>query len=69
MIQWSLYGRIVNGFDSMETHLKRLNANLPPKGSIRCLQISEKQFANMKILVGKPKKQEKKVNSCQLILL
>lgn len=68
MIQWSVYGRIVNGFDDMQTHLKRLASNLPPDGSVRCLPVSEKQFAQMKLLVGRPKIQEKKVNADQLLL-
>ena len=69
MIQWSVYGRVVNGYDNMETHVQRLNANLPPDGSVRCLQISEKEFTRMKVLVGRPKKQEKTVTSAQLVLL
>ncbi len=69
MIQWSVYGRIANGFDQAEKHLQRLNNNLPPDGSVRCLQVSEKQFTQMKILVGEPRKQEKTVNSTQMILL
>ena len=69
MIQFSVYGRLVNGFDNMEVHLQRLNTNLPPDGSVRCLQVSEKQFVRMKLLVGEPKKQEKTVTSEQLVLL
>ncbi len=69
MIQWSVYGRVVNGSDDMNTHMSRLKHNLPPEGSVRCLQISEKQFSRMAFLVGIPKKQEKMVNSDQLILL
>jgi CRISPR-associated protein Cas2 len=69
MIQWSVYGRIINGSDDMKTHLRRLKINLPPDGSIRCLQISEKQFATMTFLVGEPKKQEKTVHCEQLVLL
>ena len=69
MIQWSVYGRVVNGNDDMNTHMTRLKSNLPPEGSVRCLRISEKQFAAMAFLVGLPKKQEKKVNAEQLILL
>lgn len=69
MIQWSVYGRIINGFDDMQTHLKRLSANLPPDGSVRALQVSEKQFAQMKLLVGLPRIQEKTVNAIQLVLL
>jgi CRISPR-associated protein Cas2 len=68
MIQFSVYGRVVNGSDDSETHLKRLQANLPSAGSVRCLQISEKQFAGIKMLVGLQKHQEKKVNSEQMLL-
>jgi CRISPR-associated protein Cas2 len=68
MIQWSVYGRMVNGFDYAEKHLKRLSTNLPREGSVRCLQVSEKQFANMKILVGQRSFQEKTVNAQQLLL-
>lgn len=68
MIQWSVYGRMVNGMDDSEKHMKRLADNLPKEGSIRCLQISEKQFANMKLLVGSRNFQEKKVNADQMLL-
>ncbi|HQS03963.1 MAG TPA: CRISPR-associated endonuclease Cas2 [Halothiobacillus sp.] len=69
MLQWSVYGRITNGTADLETHLKRLTENLPEKGSVRCLQISEKQYAQMRLLVGLQKPQEKKVNAKQLLLL
>jgi CRISPR-associated protein Cas2 len=68
MIQWSVYGRLVNGFDDAEKHMKRLSSNLPKEGSIRCLQVSEKQFASMKLLVGTRSFQEKKVNAQQMLL-
>ena len=63
MIQYSVYGRILNGSDAEEKHMKRLLANLPPEGSVRVLTVTEKQFASMKILVGLPLFQEKKVNA------
>jgi len=68
MLQWSVYGRIVNGTDAEEKHLKRLMANLPPEGSVRSLTVTEKQFAAMKMLVGRPKVQEKKINTDQMLL-
>lgn len=68
MVQWSVYGRVVNGNDDAEKHLKRLASNLPKEGSIRCLQVSEKQFAGMKLLVGTKNFQEKKVNASQMLL-
>ena len=68
MIQFSVYGRIVNGHDSEDKHLKRLVANLPPKGSIRLMTVTEKQYAGIKLLVGLPLFQEKKVSANQMLL-
>ena len=68
MIQFSVYGRIVNGNDAEQKHMKRLLANLPPEGSVRMLSVTEKQFASMKLLVGLPLFQEKKVNANQMAL-
>ena len=68
MLQWSVYGRIVNGMDAEQKHLKRLNANLPPEGSVRSLTVTEKQFSAMKLHVGTRKIQEKKVDTRQLLL-
>lgn len=68
MLQWSVYSRIVNGHDDAEKHHKRLSKNLPKEGSIRCLQVSEKQFSHMKLLVGELNFQEKRVNASQILL-
>lgn len=68
MLQWSVYGRMVNGIDDAQKHLQRLEANLPPEGSVRCLQISEKQFATMRLLVGARSFQEKTVTAEQMLL-
>ncbi len=51
-----------------QKHLQRLQVNLPPEGSIRLLTVTEKQFATMILLLGKPKNQEKKVNAEQFLL-
>lgn len=68
MLQWSVYGRIVNGVNAEQKHLKRLIAHLPPAGSVRCLTVTEKQYAAMRMLVGSPDSQEKKVNAQQMLL-
>jgi CRISPR-associated protein Cas2 len=68
MIQWSVYGRILNGNDAEQKHLKRLIDSLPPAGSIRCLTVTEKQYAGMKLLVGLPIFQEKAVKANQMLL-
>lgn len=68
MIQYSVYGRILNGSDAEAKHLKRLVENLPPAGSVRVLTVTEKQFASMKLLVGLPLFQEKTVSAQQILL-
>jgi len=68
MMQFSVYSRIINGVDDFHKHLKRLNRNLPAEGSIRCLQVSEKQFSEMRLLVGTATVQEKTVTAQQITL-
>ena len=68
MIQFSVYSRIVVGKDGEDLHYKRIRCHLPPKGSIRCLTVTEKQYASIQFLVGKKTRQEEKVGGVQLLL-
>jgi CRISPR-associated protein Cas2 len=68
MNPFSGYGRIPAGNDVLEKHMKRLINNLWPEESVRSLNVTEKQFAHMKLLVGLPLFQEKKVSSQQMLL-
>ena len=52
MMQFSVYTRICNGTDAVEKHEERLKLNLPSKGSIRLLTITEKQYESIHILLG-----------------
>lgn len=52
MIQFSVYARICNGMDAVKKHEMRLRSCLPPKGSVRMLTLTEKQYEQMKILLG-----------------
>ena len=52
MIQFSVYARICNGVDSIETHERRIADNNPDRGSVRILTVTEKQYENMKIILG-----------------
>lgn len=58
MIQFSVYARICNGQDAVNKHVALLAANTPEQGSIRYLQVTEKQFAGIQVLAGKKKKKE-----------
>lgn len=68
MLQWSVYGRVLNGACAEEKHVDRLKANLPPEGSVRSMTVTEKQYAGMTLLVGQQTVQEKRVNAKQLLL-
>lgn len=68
MLQFSVYARICRSDVGVEKHLLRARANLPPRGSVRALQVTDKQYARMKFLVGDSSKSEKKASD-QLVLL
>ncbi len=68
MLQYSVYSRLCNGIDMTNKHIKRLMSALPDKGSVRCLTVTEKQYGEMKFLVGNPTIRERRVNAKQLSL-
>lgn len=51
----------------VEKHAGRLKCLIPPSGSVRLMTVTEKQFADMEILVGESKKQEK-IGAKQLVM-
>jgi CRISPR-associated protein Cas2 len=68
MLQLSVYARVCRGEDAAQKHAQRVTKNLPPKGSVRTLQVTDKQYARMKLLLGKATFSEKKASQ-QLVLL
>ncbi|MCL0312533.1 CRISPR-associated endonuclease Cas2 [Apilactobacillus sp. TMW 2.2459] len=62
MLQYSIYDRIVTGIDMSKKYEESLKRNVPDKGSIRMLRITEKQFNNMDILVGYKSPNENKLS-------
>lgn len=68
MVQFSVYMRIVRGITSAKTHVERLRGILPSNGNIRAIIITEKQFDNMIILLGKDDEQMIKSKPTQLTL-
>ncbi len=59
MVQFSVYARLCNGTDMADIHRERLRANVPDNGSVRVLTITEKQYENVEILLGRKSKYEK----------
>ena len=68
MIQWSVYARPCRGEAGRKKHADRLTRSLPRKGSVRCLTITDRQYARMAFLVGAPTAREK-ASGQQLLLL
>ncbi|PAF46218.1 CRISPR-associated endonuclease Cas2 [Helicobacter sp. 12S02232-10] len=68
MLQFSVYARICKGVASANSHLNRLDLILPPKGHIRALILTEKQFDQMRLLLGQKSELEKKNVPRQLVL-
>jgi len=58
MLQFSVYSRITRNHDDAAKQISILKKNLPPKGSVRVMQVTEKQFAAMEILVGERTREE-----------
>lgn len=68
MLQFSVYARVCRGEEAVDKHLQRVTKNLPSKGSVRALQVTDKQYARMKLLLGEAGKNEK-VAPRQMVLL
>ena len=66
MMQFSVYSRLCATRENADVHLSRLKKHLPPQGSVRVMIVTEKQYANIEILVGRRKKKDKKILDNQL---
>jgi CRISPR-associated protein Cas2 len=42
----------------MEVHVKRIQKNLPPKGHVGILTVTDKQFGMMQVFFGKEEKEK-----------
>lgn len=68
MLQWSVYARVCRGEEAVDKHLLRVTKSLPSKGSVRALQVTDKQYARMRLLLGTATKNEK-IAPQQMVLL
>ena len=68
MLQFSVYARVCRGEEAAEKHVQRVTKRLPSKGSVRALQVTDKQYARMKLLLGEVGKNEKAA-PLQMVLL
>ncbi len=68
MLQFSVYARICRGDDGAAVHIRRVTHALPGKGSVRALQVTDRQYARMHLLLGSQGKNER-VAPQQMVLL
>ena len=68
MLQLSVYARVCRGEEAIDKHIQRVTKQMPDKGSVRALQVTDKQYARMKLLLGEAGKNEK-VAPQQMVLL
>ena len=68
MMQFSVYVRVCKGQDIVNKYLDIVMKHLPSKGHIRAMQVTDKQYERMEILIGEESVEEKNVGMQQLLL-
>lgn len=53
--QWSIFMRNCPSRENAAVHIKRTKGNLPPKGNVCILSITDKQFGDMEIFFSQKK--------------
>lgn len=56
MLQFSVYGRYFPSEEASEPYKKRIRQGIPPRGEVRLLYITDKQFEKMEIFMAKKRK-------------
>ncbi|WP_420607088.1 CRISPR-associated endonuclease Cas2 [Novosphingopyxis sp.] len=68
MLQLSVYARVCRGQDAVDKHIRRVRSSLPKEGSVRTLQVTDKQYGRMELMLGNARKTES-VGTSQMVLL
>lgn len=69
MLQYSVYSRITRNNDDARKYINKVKSILPPVGSVRVLQVAEKQYSGMIIMLGDKTPTENLLNTEDLIEL
>ena len=67
MSQYSVYYRLLPGKEALDGYIKDIQAQLPPKGRVDILTITDKQYEGIISFSGKTKEKNKQ-NPTQLLL-
>jgi len=52
MLQFSVYSKICTNREAAVNNILKIKKNVPEKGSIRILLVTEKQYSKMEIILG-----------------
>lgn len=69
MMQFSVYCKIFPNREATVKHVEILRNNVPKKGQIRLLIVTEKQYSKIEIIVGGVSNQEKIISADSFIKL
>lgn len=69
MLQYSVYARAIQNRSAGKKYEKAIKRFLPVHGEVRLIAVSEKQYNDMKILVGSRSKQEELVGNKELVII
>ena len=69
MMQFSVYCKIFPNREATVKHVEILRKNVPKKGQIRLLMVTEKQYSKIEIIVGCVSNQEKIISADSFIKL
>lgn len=67
MSQFSVYVRFCNGKDSFDSHLARIERNLPDKGEVHILTFTDRQYENI-VRFSSQRRQRPRKNPDQLAM-
>jgi CRISPR-associated protein Cas2 len=69
MMQYSVYVRVCPGREYAQRLETRIKKFTPPEGNIRLLCVTEKQYSDMKLLVGSRTTAETAIGTERLIII
>lgn len=69
MMQYSIYVRVCPSREYANRLEMRVRKIVPPSGNVRLLCVTEKQYSDMKLLVGSRSNMEKVIGTERLIII
>ncbi len=69
MIQYSVYAKTARNYDDAKKHYAIIKKNVPSKGAVRAMIVTEKQYGSIEILAGERMESENLLDNKDIIEL